>query len=72
MKASLLAGIINLRPMKKMTLRRHGWKATHQGLYQEVFEAAGRPRLKTQLTFESSCQSYLWITDRGRSRLIKH
>jgi len=29
-------------------------------------------RLKTLLTFETSSQSYLWITDRGRSRLIKH
>lgn len=29
-------------------------------------------RLKTKLTFETNNQAYLWITDRGRSRLIKH
>ena len=34
--------------------------------------ASNAGRLKTKLTFETNNQAYLWITDRGRSRLIKH
>ena len=52
--------------MKKTTIscsRKHGFKAR---------SAAGGERLKTSLVFESSSQVYLWTTDRGRSRLIKH
>ena len=54
--------------MKKfgMTGRKHGFKARQQSM------PAMSQRLTTQVTFESSCQSYLWVTDRGRSRLIKH
>ena len=29
-------------------------------------------RLNTHLTYEANCEAYLWITDRGRSRLLKH
>ncbi|MDE2424580.1 MAG: hypothetical protein KGO96_01545 [Elusimicrobia bacterium] len=54
------------------TSRKHNCKARLQILPREVFETSARPRLKTSLTFESDCQSYLWVTDRGRSRLIKH
>jgi hypothetical protein len=52
--------------MKKtlLTLRKHGRKAQLQALPAS--------RLTTQLTFESASQSYLWLTDRGRSKLIKH
>ena len=51
--------------MKKIVGRKHGAKAR---------AAAGGPakRLTTQVTFQSSSQCYLWTTDRGRSRLIKH
>lgn len=54
--------------MKKagLTQRKHGLKARQQPL------PAMAQRLTTQVTFETSCQSYLWVTDRGRSRLIKH
>lgn len=53
--------------MKKtlLTHRKHGLKARLQAL-------GPSPRLTTQVKFENSCQSYLWFTDRGRSRLIKH
>ena len=37
---------------------------------RETASHAGR--LKTKLTFETNNQAYLWITDKGRSRLIKH
>lgn len=54
--------------MKKtfVTQRKHGAKA------RQPRAALPGSRLTTQVTFESSCQSYLWLTDRGRSRLIKH
>lgn len=42
--------------------RKHGNKA----------RLVSSTRLKTKLTFESANQTYLWLTDRGRSRLIKH
>ena len=34
--------------------------------------AAPAARLKTSLTFTNEHQAYLWSTDRGRSRMIKH
>lgn len=54
--------------MKKtfLTHRKHGARA------RQLQAALPGSRLTTQVTFESSCQSYLWVTDRGRSRLIKH
>lgn len=68
--------------MKKiLPLRKHGYAARAQLIARrlclqslpEVTETAqAKPRLKTLLTFESRSQSYLWTTDRGRSRLIKH
>ena len=54
----------------KKTMRKHGLAARSR---HDVHEAGqSRARLTTQVTFESSRQSYLWFTDRGRSRLIKH
>ena len=67
--------------MKKIagTIRKHGYKAravANKLCLRYETEVRERPqlkaRLKTLLTFESSSQSYLWVTDRGRSRLIKH
>lgn len=54
--------------MKKIA-RKHGARAR-----AEAAAASGTPmkRLTTQVTFQSSAQCYLWTTDRGRSRLIKH
>jgi hypothetical protein len=56
--------------MKKATIpgRKHGYRA------REMECRPGGPisRLKTVLTFESERNSYLWITDRGRNKLIKH
>lgn len=52
--------------MKKIltALRKHGRKPQLQALPAS--------RLTTQVTFESSSQTYFWMTDRGRSKLIKH
>jgi len=67
--------------MKKIDfpLRKHGYKAraaaiekmvvSEQGSFQQTHAGS---RLKTLLTFQSQTQVYLWTTDRGRSRLIKH
>lgn len=66
--------------MKKLpipTLRKHGHKARLARRVQCeplcLGVAAGGDRLKTLVTFESGSRSYLWITDRGRSRpVFKH
>lgn len=69
--------------MKKIDvpLRKHGYKARAATLGSKITpyasEDCSRPlagvdRLKTLLTFQSQTQVYLWTTDRGRSRLIKH
>ena len=53
--------------MKKISeplARKHGYKARTVALSCE--------KPKNLLTFETTIQSYLWITDRGRSRLVKH
>jgi hypothetical protein len=66
---------------KPTTTRKHGYQARAQIIARrlclttetEVRETpALKQRLKTSLSYEQSCQSYLWTTDRGRSRLIKH
>jgi hypothetical protein len=62
-------------------MRKHGYKARAQEISRRLrlsYETnvcetpQNRVRLTTQVTFEKSRQSYLWVTDRGRSRLIKH
>lgn len=56
-------------------VRKHGYNARRVHLQLETdTRQAGTPgeRLKTMLTFETDSQAYLWTTDRGRSRLIKH
>ena len=69
--------------MKKNTLpivRKHGLKARRASAarFRFLTESDAREagpaaeRLKTKLTYEINSQAYLWITDRGRSRLIKH
>ena len=68
--------------MKKIAIitRKHGYKARAATIARrlELFcerhleSAPVGARLKTVLTFESKAQAYLWITDRGRSKLIKH
>jgi hypothetical protein len=60
--------------MKKTPIvRKHGASTRRLLGLDDVREAAqAKPRLKTHVTFETSLQSYLWTTDRGRSRLIKH
>ncbi len=64
----------------ELPLRRHGYKA-RAAVVERLFvsheqDCAPRPssgeRLRTMLTFRSENQAYSWITDRGRSRLIKH
>lgn len=68
--------------MKKypLIIRKHGSKSP-AGLTRRFrlnndsdIHSAGlsMDRLKTLLTFETDSRTYLWITDRGRSRLIKH
>lgn len=53
-----------------MKKRKHGFQAQ---TVQNIVEAAiNSSRLTTLVTFESDSRSYLWTTDRGRSRLIKH
>lgn len=62
--------------------RKHGYRARAQMIsrtlclqydFTDTRQAAqARQRLKTQVTFQSGTQCYLWTTDRGRSRLIKH
>lgn len=69
--------------MKKIDvpLRKHGYKAREASLEKLVLspeqgggyqQTQAGARLKTLLTFQSQSQVYLWTTDRGRSRLIKH
>ena len=69
--------------MKKTNaVRKHGYAARAELIERRLrlqYEISpmhetcqARPRLTTQVTFESQRQSYLWTTDRGRSRLIKH
>ena len=68
--------------MKKIeTTRKHGYKARAAQIgrwlcIQTEKDSSDAPslghRLKRELTFRSSSQSYVWVTDRGRSRLIKH
>jgi hypothetical protein len=60
------AAVIIWLAMKKLLAapRKHGRKTQLQALPSS--------RLTTQVTFESSSQSYFWMTDRGRSKLIKH
>ena len=67
----------NDNPMKKISTptRKHGRNAQRVHMQTDVdTRQAGAcgARLKTLVTFESNSQAYLWITDRGRSRLIKH
>ena len=58
---------------KKAIFRKHGGATRRLLGLDDVRETAqAKPRLKTLVTFETSLQSYLWTTDRGRSRLIKH
>ncbi len=59
--------------MKKLLIiRKHGAASRRLHAPDDVREAAqAGPRLKTFVT-QTSSQSYLWTTDRGRSRLIKH
>lgn len=65
--------------MKNPSYRKHGYKARQAKIEnwlnvesRSTTELAARPRLKTSLTFQSAEERYLWTTDRGRSRLIKH
>ena len=57
----------NMKRSLTRTGRKHGTKARAD---QPRDSTTGR--LKTRLTFETSNQAYLWVTDRGRSRLLKH
>lgn len=75
------AGVTMAAMTKKQTTRKHGYAARAREIGKlltleapaRVHEAIqAKPRLRTLVTFEQTCQSYLWITDRGRSRLIKH
>ena len=63
-----------LQIKKATTERKHGMKAREAAAEASRFRvnADSDGRLKTTLTFETNSQAYLWITDRGRSRLIKH
>lgn len=72
---------VTMGVMKKTTTRKHGYAARAKAIGRmltletpgHVHEAVqAKPRLRTSVTFESQHQSYLWVTDRGRSRLIKH
>lgn len=75
-------GDVTMGTMKKTpTTRKHGYAARAReigrmltlGTPGHVHEAIqSKPRLRTLVTFENRSQSYLWTTDRGRSRLIKH
>jgi len=53
--------------------RKHGRQA-RPTMTRETDTRGSAPveRLKTSLTFKIEHQAYLWTTDRGRSRLIKH
>ncbi|MBI4375542.1 MAG: hypothetical protein HY549_03740 [Elusimicrobia bacterium] len=63
---------------KRAIFRKHGYKARLARLQVNLDQdlrpsPLGNQRLKTALTFQSHSQTYLWTTDRGRSRLvIKH
>ncbi|MBI5630895.1 MAG: hypothetical protein HY921_08430 [Elusimicrobia bacterium] len=55
-------------------MRKHGSKARLAMREERDIHCSSWPadRVKRKLTYESQTESYLWITDRGRSRLIKH
>ena len=58
-------------------LRKHGLAASldakvHLHREIDIHSTPSRERLKTLLSFVSDHQAYVWTTDRGRSRLIKH
>lgn len=72
---------MNMKKTTAVTVRKHGYKARRMELLARPHldsESGVSPRsfsgerLKTRLAFETNSQAYLWITDRGRSRLIKH
>ena len=77
----LWAGV-TIRVMKKLTVRRHGYNARAERIERilcltpekEVAQPERKTaaRLTTSVIFQPQSQSYLWSTDRGRSRLIKH
>lgn len=50
--------------------RKHGLRARLQKRPQAITTTAPRPIVS--LLCESHGQAYVWMTDRGRSRLIKH
>jgi hypothetical protein len=68
-----IAGVIigteaHEEPMKKISARKHGYNA-RKALIERWISLPGK---SSQVTFESSSQSYCWTTERSRARLIKH
>ncbi len=63
-------------------IRKHGYKARAAAIENrlklsfnrdaQTHQADCGPRVTTQLACSKSGEAYFWITDRGRSRVIKH
>lgn len=81
----VIISLIYMKISPSVPERKHGLKARaardprakledrlHVRYESDFGQAIPGPRLKTVLSFEAGCQAYLWTTDRGRSRLIKH
>lgn len=70
-----------MKKMSSMSARKHGTRARlaaqknewriHSSCDTRESGLSGE-RLRTKLTFETNTQAYLWITDRGRAKLVKH
>ncbi len=63
----------NMKINEHRLWRKHGRRARLTMTEEtDTRDAMQGERLKTSLTFKTEHQAYLWTTDRGRSRLIKH
>ena len=71
-----------MKKTNQTTTRKHGYNARaavissrlHLNSDRDVATPHAGPgrRLKTELTCSATGKTYFWLTDRGRSRLIKH
>ena len=53
-------------------MENHPRRTAHPRRFGLVLDQHGREgRVRTQLTADRNHQAYLWLTDRGKSRVIK-
>ena len=62
-----------MKKLEEIGARKHGLNARMRVCRDSQTHQAGPgARHTVTLAFDSQIQTYLWITDRGRSRLVKH